>query len=296
MKKIVILSCMGFSLFAAGDYIPLSELSDDEKVGYNFANKKDIAKPVESKNYTNISTKNNEIIQPIENNKIKDVNKVQENEPNSEVAEKENIIEEFKKENILQDVSKENKILKADNRDFSITPKISYSFLKTEVNDANSSVISKTSNEFLPEISLSYKNNTIKSDILKFNISDNSTGNTLDTNWYKIAYLYRYLNANIGLAYNKFEFSINSENNVEEFPTIELNLKNIDHQFQADYGVSYGKNNDINHAYEYYLNFGYRLFNNESLVFIAGYKNKIIEDDSSKFVYKGPLIGVSSVF
>ncbi len=137
MKKIVILSCLGFSLFAAGDYVPLSELSDDEKVGYNFTDKKDIVTPVESKNYTSVSKKNNEIIQPVENNKIKekikDVNKVQVNEVNTDLAEKENIVEEFKKENILQDVSKENKILKADNRDFSITPKISYSFLKSDI-------------------------------------------------------------------------------------------------------------------------------------------------------------------
>ena len=62
MKKIVILSCLGVSLFAAGDYIPLSKLSDDEKVGYNFTDKKDIIKPVESKNYTSVSKKNNEII------------------------------------------------------------------------------------------------------------------------------------------------------------------------------------------------------------------------------------------
>ena len=72
MKKIVILSCLGFSLFAAGDYVPLSELSDDEKVGYNFTDKKDIVTPVESKNYTSVSKKNNEIIQPVENNKIKE--------------------------------------------------------------------------------------------------------------------------------------------------------------------------------------------------------------------------------
>lgn len=293
MKRVIVFSCLTTFLFADSDYIPLSKLSDDKKIEYNFMDAKKTAKEKikkEEEAYPVKSMENSETSKEIVSEKTE---KIQENETTLN----KDFVKEYKKDNILQNIKKDID----DNKDFSLNAKVAYTYLKTELSDTNTSVVSETSNEILPEILLSYKNNIIKSDILKSNVSDKNTGTTLDTNWYKVAYLYRYLNANVGVAYNKFGtkssiFSANLGNDVEEFPTIELSLKNVDHQFQADYGVSYGKNNNINYAYEYYLNFGYRLFNNESLVFIAGYKNKTIEDDISKLEYKGPLIGVSSTF
>ena len=245
MKKIVILSCLGFSLFAAGDYVPLSELSDDEKVGYNFTDKKDIIKPVESKNYTSVSKKNNEIIQPVENNKIKekikDVHKVEVSEPNTDLAEKENIIEEFKKENILQDVSKENKILKADNRDFSITPKISYSFLKSDIYMVEKVSVVEERGVLIPEVAISYKNHTLKAQRMSAKayfegvLIDGGDLST-DSSWDKLSYLYKYQNVNVGLGYNvyklkndfifnEYDLTINGKEK-ERFASLEVHFKN----------------------------------------------------------------------
>ena len=321
MKKIVILSYLGVSLFAAGDYIPLSKLSDDEKVGYNFTDKKDIIKPVESKNYTSVSKKNNEIIQPVENNKIKekikDVNKVEVSETNNDLAEKENIIEEFKKENILQDVSKENKILKADNRDFSITPKISYSFLKSDIYIADRVSVVEERGVLIPEVAISYKNHTLKAETMSSKAyfegvliegGDLST----DSSWDKLSYLYKYQNVNMGLGYNvykikgnfifhKYDLIFNEEDLIfneedkEEFASLELHFKNEENNIQAEYGGSYGKNDNLDYAYDYYLNLGYKIFK-DSLIVSAGYKNRTIEIEDVRFQYKGPTLGLSSTF
>ena len=314
MKKIVILSCLGFSLFAAGDYVPLSELSDDEKVGYNFTDKKDIVTPVESKNYTSVSKKNNEIIQPVENNKIKekikDVNKVQVNEVNTDLAEKENIVEEFKKENILQDVSKENKILKADNRDFSITPKISYSFLKSDIYVTERVSVVEERGVVLPELAISYKNHTLKAQRMSSKayfegvLIDGGDLST-DSSWDKLSYLYKYQNVNVGLGYNvyklkndfifnEYDLTINGKEK-ERFASLEVHFKNEENNIQAEYGGSYGKNDNLDYAYEYYLDLGYKIFK-DSLIVSAGYKNRTIEIDRLRLQYKGPTLGLSSTF
>ncbi len=314
MKKIVILSCLGFSLFAAGDYVPLSELSDDEKVGYNFTDKKDIVTPVESKNYTSVSKKNNEIIQPVENNKIKekikDVNKVQVNEVNTDLAEKENIVEEFKKENILQDVSKENKILKADNRDFSITPKISYSFLKSDIYMVEKVSVVEERGVLIPEVAISYKNHTLKAQRMSAKayfegvLIDGGDLST-DSSWDKLSYLYKYQNVNVGLGYNvyklkndfifnEYDLTINGKEK-ERFASLEVHFKNEENNIQAEYGGSYGKNDNLDYAYEYYLDLGYKIFK-DSLIVSAGYKNRTIEIDRLRLQYKGPTLGLSSTF
>ena len=314
MKKIVILSCLGVSLFAAGDYIPLSKLSDDEKVGYNFTDKKDIIKPVESKNYTSVSKKNNEIIQPVENNKIKekikDVHKVEVSEPNTDLAEKENIIEEFKKENILQDVSKENKILKADNRDFSITPKISYSFLKSDIYMVEKVSVVEERGVLIPEVAISYKNHTLKAQRMSAKayfegvLIDGGDLST-DSSWDKLSYLYKYQNVNVGLGYNvyklkndfifnEYDLTINGKEK-ERFASLEVHFKNEENNIQAEYGGSYGKNDNLDYAYEYYLDLGYKIFK-DSLIVSAGYKNRTIEIDWFRYQYKGPTLGLSSTF
>lgn len=295
MKKTVTFCLLLSTLYAYDDYTPVSEISNDKKVEYNFmnsnktvnkeVNKKEEFQPVKS--IKNIETKK-EILQE---------EKIPEIKENSSTVDK-NFIKDYKKDNILQDTKKYTD--NTNDKDFGVSTKVAYIYLSTEATANNLGTISDKTSEVLPEISFRYKNNIIKSDILKSSLNDKETGFKLDTTWYKIAYLYRYLNADIGFAYNKVEtkssfLSSNSEKDTEEFPSIELNLKNIDHLLQAQYGVSYGRNNDID-AYEYYLNLGYRVFNNESLVLIAGYKNKTIEDDDLKVEYKGPIIGITSTF
>jgi len=259
MKKVVVISCLGIYLLANNEYIPLSQISDNKKEEYNF-NKE-----------TKVKVK--------ENNEI---------------------MKEYKSENILNDEIKPSKNSFSYNftKDFSVTPKISYMYVDTSFEGEN---IKKT-HEVIPEISFIYKNHTLKADYLNVNSKIYDVVE-LDTSWYRLSYLYKYYNANIGLGYNDIRADLTligkkSIKDDERFPTLELHFKNTKDQLVFEYGGFYGKNdNNIEDAYEYYINLGYKIFNNDNLILNAGYKNRTIEFDGDfELEYKGPILGISSTF
>ena len=302
MKKIIIVSSLVLHLFASDDYVPLSNLSDKQKEEYNFINKNSVLDIEKNNNYEKIENiQKEEEIQTFQE-EIEEVKK----EPI--VTDKE-FVKEYKKQNILKDEKKES--TSSFSKDFSVTPKISYMHVTTNVEDEN---IEKT-HEVVPEILFTYKNHNLKFDYLGSNVkkSDLSDINIqnfeLETKWYRFAYLYSLYNADIGIAYNYLKldgqyFNITdnqlykAEN--QKFPTIEAHLKNSEDNFLVEYGGFYGKNDsDVKNAYEYYLTLGYRVFNNDNLIINAGYKNRTVDledDDNGKIEYKGPVIGISSTF
>ena len=301
MKKIVSIPLFTLSLFASSEYVPVSELSNDKKVEYNFVNKSSLNKQnnqIETNNYKNVVKESNEIIEPLEEVEIKEtkvivpenIKEKKEVIQNTKTVNK-TLVKEYKKENILKD-----EVKYSDNsfsKDFSVTPKLSYMNVNTSVDKLN---VNNKSHEIVPEFSLTYKNiHTIKADYFNVNAEE------FDTNWYRIAYLYKFLNANIGLAFNsltlKGDYLDDGKDN-EKFPTIEIHLKNSQNQLQVEYGGFYGKNSEnIKSAYEYYLSLGYKIFNNDNLIVNAGYKNRTVEDDDGYILeYKGPTLGISSTF
>ena len=75
MKKIVSIPLFTLSLFASSEYVPVSELSNDKKVEYNFVNKSSLNKQnnqIETNNYKNVVKESNEIIEPLEEVEIKE--------------------------------------------------------------------------------------------------------------------------------------------------------------------------------------------------------------------------------
>jgi hypothetical protein len=291
MKKTIVFCLLLSSLYAFDDYMPVSEISNDKKVEYNFINSNNIANEEVDKKERFQSF---ESVKNIENNEDivqKEKEEIQKISPKID----KDFVKEYKKDNILQDTKKNSQ--NTFSKDFSITPKISYMYVSTTSGNRNF----EKSQEILPEISFSYENHTIKADYFEINTKYQNRIK-FDTTWYRIAYLYKYLNANIGLAYNNYKLEASTNNALLEssmkFPTLEVHLKNSKDQLQVEYGGFYGKNNsDIKYAYEYYLNFGYRIFNNDKLIFSAGYKNRTLEDSSNiKVEYKGPIIGISSTF
>lgn len=302
MKKTVVLPFLALSLFASDEYIPVSELSHSKKQEYNFINKTNINKAVETKTHAVLSQESDDVIEPLEKVEIKETKvniseKIKEKKeviPNTKVENK-TFVKEYKKENILKD-----EVKYSDNsfsKDFSVTPKISYMNVTTDLGDYE---LDKT-HEIIPEISFMYKKHILKTEYFNvntklFDIID------FDTTGYKLAYLYNFYNANIGLAYNKYNFKISllgeSIKDSEEFASLEVHLKNKENQILVEYGGFYGKNDsDIKNAYEYYLNLGYEVIKNDKLIFTLGYKNRTIEiDESDNLEYKGPTIGVSSTF
>lgn len=287
MKKIIIISSLVLYLFASDDYVPLSNLSQEKKVEYNFINKK-----------TEINTAGNN-----EYEKIKNINKndniqtfkdeiIEEKQELSKPINNE-FVKEYKKDNILKD---EKKVSQSNfSKDFSITPKILYMNIATDIEKQS---VEKT-HEVVPEILFTYKNHNLKFDYLNVDLKYQNILE-LDTKWYRLAYLYSFYNANIGLAYNYLDINysllgINAKDN-QKFATFEAHLKNSKDNFIVEYGGFYGKNNDIKNAYEYYLTLGYKIFSNDNLIFNAGYKNRIVENSDIKIEYKGPIVGISSKF
>ena len=279
MKKIMILSSLSLYLLANGNYVPLSQLSNNKKKEYNFVEKSKVTKEVGTENQKNILYNNKEII------------KLEKKENNE-------ITRDYKNRNILNDEIKPSKNSSSHNfnKDFTVTPRLSYMYVTTDIEGST-----EKTHEIMPEIAFIYKEHTLKADYFNVNSKFNG-GLELDTKWYRLSYLYKYDNANIGLGYNDLRGKLlyldtNMKGSVK-FPTLELHLKNTLNNLVLEYGGFYGKNNDrIRHAYEYYLNLGYKIFNNDNLIFNVGYKNRTIEiDDDAKLEFKGPTVGISTTF
>jgi hypothetical protein len=321
MKKIVVLPFLTLSLFASGDYIPVSELSHSKKEEYNFVNKTNINKQnsqVETNNYKSVSQESDEVIEPLEEVEIK------ETKPNiiENIKEKKEVIQntktvnktfvkEYKKENILKD-----EVKYSDNsfsKDFSLTPKLTYSYLKTDISATERINAKDKESVLIPEITVSYKNHNLKAEGFETKSYFDQvliSGSDLETtvNWYKLYYMYSINKVNFGIAYNKFNLdwkNINSNSTYsdkEEFMSLELNMKNSNDVLQVEYGVSYGKNNNISYSFEYYLNLGYKLLKNDSLILSAGYRNRTIENDfiendkEYKAEFEGPTISLTGTF
>ena len=246
-------------------------------------------------------------VKQIENSEIKTeiaqekTEKIQEN--NTPVNK--DFVKGYKKDNILQDEKKysQNSFIK----DFSITPKITYTYLTTDLHSTEKVRPIDRKNVLVPEISLKYKEHTLKAELLdsKAHYTDVLiVDSDLETRvkWLKLYYLYNYQNINLGLAYNNYkaDFIIVDYNRnlkkKEEFPSLELNAKNEENQLEVNYGLSYGKSSDIDYAYEYYVNLGYKIFRNDIFNINAGYRNRTIDYNDRKYQYAGPTLSLSSTF
>lgn len=318
MKKTVVLPFLALSLFASDEYIPVSELSHSKKQEYNFISKTNINEEIETKTYTAVSQESDDVIEPLEKDEIKEtkvnisenIKEKKEVIPNTKVENK-TFVKEYKKENILKD-----EVKYSDNsfsKDFSVTPKLTYAYLITDITATERINAEDKESVLIPEITVSYKNHNLKAEGFETKSYFDKvliTGSDLETtvNWYKFYYMYSINKINFGIAYNKFnldwknvDFNSTSKDK-EEFISLELNMKNSNDILQVEYGVSYGKNNNISYSYEYYLNLGYKLLKNDSLILSAGYRNRTIENDfieedkEYKAEFEGPTISLTGTF
>lgn len=298
MKKLSLLSILSLALFANDDYVPLNNLTSEQKENYNFIKKKDIESDY-------VSPSPSEFI-PVSEYKKPEI--VQENNQNQQILQKQNvaekkidkkIINDYQKENILKD--SKNKSTRVFNEDFSITPKVSYMNVTTK---EDGDKLDKT-HQVIPELSFKYKDHIIKVDYFGINGKIEEDNNKLNVDWYRVGYLYSYLNAKIGIAYNDFRYKVSRIDGTfkekEKFATLELHLENTQDDFVLNYGGFYGKNDHyIKNAYEYYVALGYRPLRNDLLVLSLGYKNRTIEEknesETNKIIFQGPTVGISSTF
>jgi hypothetical protein len=314
MKKTVIFCLLLSSLYASDDYTPISKISNDKKVEYNFM-KNTNQKPNKEEKFESVksianSNKKEEFqsiksTEPIElkNGILQEVksDEIKETTPTVDKS----FVKDYKKENILQDTKKYSQ--DGFSKDFSITPKITYTYLTTDLHSTERVRPIDRKNVLVPELSLRYKEHTLKAELLDSKAHYTNVlivDSDLETRikWLKLYYLYNYQNVNLGLAYNNYKADfiiVDYNRNLkkrEEFPSLELNAKNEENQLEINYGLSYGKSTDIDYAYEYYVNLGYKIFQNDVLNINAGYRNRTIDYDNVKYQYRGPTLSLSSTF
>lgn len=302
MKRILVLAFLPLVMSADDGYMPLSNFSDNQKADYNFVDNS----TVDAQNLKTDST--DEGYESVKDN-IQSVkpNKTKTEDDTKEVTKKEDLVKEYKKDNILQDTKKENKIRQVQNSDFFVTPKIDFMYTSTDIGGTKGYGYSDKKVVINPEISVSYKNHTLKGESFATDANFKNTPKfnsdlKADIKWYKFSYLYKYENANVGLAYNNYmaDFKVINTNtklqDSEEFPSLEAHFKNEDDRLQGLYGGSVGKNGNIDYSYEYYFSFGYKVLKNDGLVLGAGYKNKTIEYKDLSYKYQGPTVSLTSTF
>ncbi len=313
-----LLLSIGATLYAGSEYIPFSKFSQSQQIEYNFKKVEvDYTQRIdEAKQIKKVLIRNYKKPMPIIiNEKIEIEKPISENSTNIEeqIIQKKDvnknieIVNEYKNDNILNDEVKYTE--KPFSSDLSITPKLTYSYLRHDGDYPGKIGLKDNENILVPEISLAYKNHILKAEVMSTKGHFKRVligGGDLDTktSWYKLNYLYKYQDIKIGLAYNSYKMKWNpivsnvplSVNNKRTFPSLEVHFKNEKDKLQVEYGASLGKSGTVNLAYDYYVNLGYKIFKNDDLIISAGYRNRSIEFDSLKFEYYGPTISLSSTF
>ena len=153
---------------------------------------------------------------------------------------------------------------------------------------------SDKSNSIEPSGFISFGDHKIEASYFK---SENefSSINT-ETTWYKLSYKYNYENVNIGLGVNHINFDRIVNEKKEIFPSFEVDFKNSSGLMDLEYGASLGKNENIDYAYEYFINLNIKPYDNSNQSLVLGYKNRTIEENDEKIEFTGPFIGINTVF
>ena len=302
MKKTIVFSCLSLFLYAQDDYVPLSGLSDAKKIEYNFVETKKKVQSIDKEEYKALKIEDNkyETVSEIKEVEIKEdiiennknIEKIEELKENKNIINN-NLVKEYKNSNILQDSKKTENNL--NNIQFSA--QVIYSPLSA---NASSSITnqSKKSNVIVPQIE--FKINEHKLNAEYFYVKNKFLSGDFETTLYKFGYKYNYLNANLGLNLNYLEVDSNVFLTGEElYPSIEMdffyNIENI----KLAYGLGVGTGSDVNYSIDYFLSAEIKPYSLSDAAFVAGYINKTIQFDDDfdlKIEYKGPYIGVRSVF
>ena len=312
MKKAILFCILAIVLNASDDYIPLSKISDDKKLEYNFVTLDNTiieAKDLDTKAITDDGYSSIPVVEEIKY-KAPEIKKTKENKQiiNNEIKQKV-LIEKIEPETIKQNVIlkdeinisniKKEQILvntKDDetqsNSKFKFSAQITYSPITTTISGSGISLSNKT-NGFVPEIQLQKGNHKAVAEYFK--VENDFLGANVETTIYKLGYRYVYENANVGVDANYAVFD-DGTSDEEFYPSLEIDFSHNIDNIELSYGAGIGKNNNIDYAYDYFFNAGIKPYALSEASLVAGYKNRTIKDNDSKLEFKGPYIGVKSSF
>lgn len=297
MKKAVLLGLLTSSFLFSDDYLPLSELSKDKQYEYNFITLGNTV--IDAKEVNTQST-------PIPDG-YKSVDKIVQ-----EVPKEENtiIVEEVKKTNEIK-LPKQNDLILKDEvkltpnkevelqRDVFFSAQLTFSPITTDLSGSGMSLSSK-SNTIIPEIKLDIKDSSIVAEYFtsedKFSGVNTGVINT-KLQWFKLGYRYNIDDLSIGADMNYVTLDVNETEDYNElYPSLELEFNHDIENIELSYGAGYGKNNNIDYSYDYFLSAGIKPYALSEASLVAGYKNRTIKDSDTKLEFSGPFIGVNSTF
>ena len=115
--------------------------------------------------------------------------------------------------------------------------------------------------------------------------------------WFKLGYRYNIDDLSIGADMNYVTLDVNETEDYNElYPSLELEFNHDIENIELSYGAGYGKNNNIDYSYDYFLSAGIKPYALSEASLVAGYKNRTIKDSDTKLEFSGPFIGVNSTF
>ncbi len=316
MKKAILLGLVTSSFLFANDYLPLSKISKDKKLEYNFITLDNtIIQASEINTKSSITSDGYETVQEAD---IVIPQKVEEKvqvKVKKKIAQKVIVEPEIKQEKIKPkktELPKQSNLILKDEvklnpektnvqlqRDLFFTAKITFSPVTADLSGFGTSLSDK-SNVFIPEARIDINDHSFTAEYFtsKNEFSGINT-TTIETQiqWFKGGYRYNIDNLSIGADLNYAVLDVNSEEDYNElYPSLEIDMNHNIDNISLNYGAGFGKNNNIDYSYDYFLNVGIKPYALSEASLVAGYKNRTIKDEDTKLEFSGPYLGVSSTF
>lgn len=311
MKKSILLSLAATFFLFADDYVPLSKITQDKQLEYNFITLDNTV--IQASDVETQSTVYEDGYESVENIPVVKPQEVQIiNKPKIQEVVKPQVVKEIpnkdklilndevkytpkKAELITNDMNKTDVQLK---KDVFFTAALTYSPITAEISDSSVSLSNK-SNVFIPEGQVQINKHKFVAEYFKSenDFAGPTTSVNVDTQWFKSGYRYNIENANVGadINYIKMESDLNTTED-EVFPSVEIDFSHNVDIVEFTYGAGIGTNSNIDYAYDYFLDVGIKPTQFSEASLIAGYKNRTFKDQDAKYEFSGPYIGVKSTF
>lgn len=300
MKKSILLTFLATSLFANGDYLPLSKITEKQKLEYNFITLDNNIQAQEVNTKSTIQkdeiVPSGEIPQKISTDL--NTNKIIKKD---ELILKDEVKIETKKPILVENTNyvKEEELNLDEKETTTFTAQVAFSPITSEISGSGIS-LSDDSNAFIPQVEIGIDKHRIVAEY--FQVKNNYVGISFDNTIAKLGYRYALDNLNIGgdVNYSKLELSLEGDDFYQEdfYPSFEMDYNQNIENIQLTYGVGVGAGDDIKYSLNYFINAGIKPYALSDASLVVGYKARTLkyDEDNIKLDFKGPYIGVKSSF
>lgn len=300
MKKSILLTFLATSLFANGDYLPLSKITEKQKLEYNFIT---LDNNIQAQEVNTKSTIQKDEIVPEKEIPQKISNDLNTNKiiKKDELILKDEVKIEPKKAILVENTNyvKEEELNLDEKETTTFTAQVAFSPITSEISGSGIS-LSDDSNTFIPQVEIGIDKHKIVAEY--FQIKNSFSGTSFDSTIAKLGYRYAFDNLNIGgdVNYSKLELTLQGNDIYQEevYPSFEMDFNQNIENIQLTYGAGLGRGDDIKYYLNYFINAGIKPYALSDASFVVGYKARTLkyDEENIKVDFKGPYIGVKSSF